>query len=406
MSKKVPIWLTVTLVLFAALLAFQSTYVIVSAKYETEIRSLTANNRNDFNTKLSLVDSIYRNKFYGELDEDRLLEYILKGYVVGTGDKFGAYYNPDEFKALMDDDNANMQGIGVSVIFNADYALAEITNVMPDSPALNAGVLPGDIIISVGEEKVSAFDLGYEETINRLRGEAGTYAVFTVVRGENYSETVDFKIKRGYVREQTVLSHIYEPDKTIGIIKIIEFDASTSKQFFDAIDSLTDSGAEKFIFDVRYNPGGELESVTAILDFLLPEGPIIRTVDKNGNVDVISSDAKDFDAPMAVLINNNTASAAELFSAALKDYDKAALVGNTTYGKGSMQQVMSLLDGSALRITYKMYFPPFSDGYDGIGISPDIEIDMDRSLANKNIYKITDEEDTQLQAAIAYLSKK
>ena len=404
MSKKVPIWLTVALVLFASLITFQTTFVLLKGKYDTEIRSLMTEEET-FNSKLAFIDSIYRNKYYGEIDEDMLLEYILKGYVVGTGDRYGAYYNPEEFKALMDDSNANMQGIGISVIFNTDYGLVEVISVMPDSPALEAGVMPGDLIAYVGEEKESALELGYDATVSKLRGEAGTLAVFTVIRGENYTERVDFKIERGYVTEQTVTYHVYEPDKTIGIIKIVEFDARTPDQFFEALDSLQKSGVEKFVFDVRYNPGGDLTSITTILDYLLPEGPIIRTVDKEGNEEVINSDAKEFTAPMAVLTNGNTASAAELFSAALKDYDKATLVGNTTYGKGSMQQIMSLLDGSALRITYKMYFPPFSDGYDGIGIVPDIEVDMDESLATKNIYKITDEEDTQLQAAIACFAK-
>ena len=404
MSKKVPIWLTVALVLFASLITFQTTFVLLKGKYDTEIRSLMTEEET-FNSKLAFIDSIYRNKYYGEIDEDMLLEYILKGYVVGTGDRYGAYYNPEEFKALMDDSNANMQGIGISVILNTDYGLVEVISVMPDSPALEAGVMPGDLIAYVGEEKESALELGYDATVSKLRGEAGTLAVFTVIRGENYTERVDFKIERGYVTEQTVTYHVYEPDKTIGIIKIVEFDARTPDQFFEALDSLQKSGVEKFVFDVRYNPGGDLTSITTILDYLLPEGPIIRTVDKEGNEEVINSDAKEFTAPMAVLTNGNTASAAELFSAALKDYDKATLVGNTTYGKGSMQQIMSLLDGSALRITYKMYFPPFSDGYDGIGIVPDIEVDMDESLATKNIYKITDEEDTQLQAAIACFAK-
>ena len=404
MSKKAPIWLTVTLVLLAALLTFQTTFVLLSAKYEEQIRELSTTPQN-FNSKLTIIDSMYRNKFYGEIDEDTLTNYLLKGYVAGTGDRYGAYYTAEEFAELVADNNASMQGIGVSVIYNADYGLVEVINVMPDSPALEAGVMPGDIIITVGEEKESVFDLGSDVAVNKLRGKADTYAVFSVVRGENYAQTVEFCIKRGYVTEQTVTHHVYESDPTIGIIKIVQFDAGTPGQFFSAIEELQNSGVEKYVFDVRYNPGGDLESITSILDFLLPEGPIIRTVDKSGAQEVINSDENEFAAPMAVLVNGSTASAAELFASALKDYDKATLVGKTTYGKGSMQQIVSLLDGSAIRMTYKMYFPPFSDGYDGVGIVPDIDVDMDASLANKSIYKISDNEDTQLQAAIAHLNK-
>lgn len=407
MSKKVPIWLTVTLVLLAALIAFQTTFVILKTKYEGELRKVeTSESGNVFNEKLTFIDSIFRNKYYGEIDEEMLENYLLKGYVLGTGDRYGAYYNKEEFEELTADDNASMQGIGVNVIYNADYGVVEVVNVMPDSPALEAGVQPGDLIIAVGEEGESVFDLGYDMALKKLRGEADTFAVFTVARGKDYSERVDFNIKRGYVTEQTVMHHVFEDDRTIGIIKILQFDAGTPEQFFSAIDELKGSGVEKYVFDVRYNPGGNLDSIVSILDFLLPAGPIIKTVDKAGNEQTLYSDKNEFDAPMAVLVNGSTASAAELFSSALKDYEKAALVGKTTYGKGSMQQIISLYDGSALRLTYKMYFPPFSEGYDGVGITPDIDVDMDESLANKNIYKITDNEDDQLQAAVKYLNEQ
>ena len=165
------------------------------------------------------------------------------------------------------------------------------------------------------------------------------------------------------------------------------------------------AGATRLIFDVRYNPGGNLESITEILDYLLPEGPIIRTVDKDGNTEMISSNAAEFNMPMAVLANESTASAAELFTSALQDYEKAVFVGKTTYGKGSMQSIISLGDGSAVKLTTRMYFPPFSDSYEGIGIVPDVDVDMDPALADKSIYKITDEEDTQLQAAIRWLNE-
>ena len=288
MSKKVPIWLTVTLVLLAALIAFQTTFVLLCAKYESEIRELKGKDEN-FNAKLAIIDSMYRNNYYGEIDEQMLADYLLKGYVVGTGDRYGAYYNAEEFAELVADSNASLQGIGVSVIYNTDYGLIEVINVMPDSPALEAGVMPGDLIATLGEEKESVLALGYDVAVNKLRGVAGTYAVFSVLRGENYSETVDFKIERGYVTEQTVTHHVYAADPKIGIIKIVQFDAGTPEQFFLAIEELGDAGVEKYVFDVRYNPGGDLDSITAILDFLLPEGPIIRTVDKAGKEDVINS---------------------------------------------------------------------------------------------------------------------
>ena len=159
------------------------------------------------------------------------------------------------------------------------------------------------------------------------------------------------------------------------------------------------------MFDVRYNPGGDLESITEILDYLLPEGPIVRIVDADGNEDVRYSDASELDMPMCVLVNSSTASAAELFSSALQDYDKAELVGTVTYGKGTMQTIIRLADNTGLGISYRMYNPPYSDNYEGVGVQPDYVVEMDEGVADKNIYKITDAEDTQLQKAIELLTQ-
>ena len=168
---------------------------------------------------------------------------------------------------------------------------------------------------------------------------------------------------------------------------------------------LAKAGCDKFIFDLRYNPGGELDSVVSILDYLLPKGPVIRIYDANDKlVDQRDSGKECVDFPMAVLVNGSTASAAELFTSALMDYDKATVVGETTFGKGCMQSTQALADG-AVKITYRMYKPPFSEGYHDVGITPDVEVALDEALANKNIYKITDAEDNQLKAALDALTK-
>ena len=233
-----------------------------------------------------------------------------------------------------------------------------------------------------------------------MQGPAGTEAVFTVMRG---GEQIDFRIMRDYYDVQTVSGHMHA-DGLTGIVRITNFYESTPDEFFEEINSLLDQGAERFVFDLRDNPGGELNSITSILDFLLPEGPIIRIVDKTDNEDVISSDANEFNYPMAVVTNENTASAAELFTAALKDYDKAISVGVTTYGKGSIQSIIPLYDGSALRISYGLYYPPFSYNYNEIGIEPDIEVDLTEEQKQISLYKIPESEDAQITAAVDYLS--
>ena len=297
--------------------------------------------------------------------------------------------------------------ISMANIFCEKYDV-EIISVynMPDSPAFEAGLLEGDLIVYVGEEKESVASLGYNAALSKLRGKEGTTAVFTVLR--NGEEYIEFSIERAKVASTTVYSHVYEEDKSVGIIRITGFDRDTTfNQFKEAFTSLEEAGCTSFVFDLRNNPGGELNSVVDTLDFLLPEGPVIRIFDKDDNiVEQYESDAECKDYPMTVLINGNTASAAELFTSALRDYDKAVVVGETSYGKGCMQTSMSLPDGGAVSVTYRMYKPPFSEGYHGVGIVPDIEVESEGALLEKHFLKVTDSEDNQLRAAIAYLTEK
>ena len=357
--------------------------------------------------KLEIIKNIFTLYSYYDLEDDALMNGALKGLAQGTGDRYAEYYTEEEFSAMMDDSNGDMQGIGISVIHNTDYNVIEIINVFPNSPALEAGLEPGDLItyVGIGENATPVEELGYTNAVMALQGTAGTFCEFTVNYGDNYAQIKEYSIERGFVKEQTVTHRICETDKTVGIIKILEFDATTPDQFLTAIDDLKANGVEKLIFDVRYNPGGNLTSICEILDFLVPEGPIIRIRDKDGKEETVDSDESEFNMPMVVLCNGSTASAAELFTSALMDYDKAISVGNVTYGKGSMQTTIPLTDGSGVKLTTKMYFPPFSEGYDGIGITPDIEIDMDESTEGISIYKITDAQDTQLQRAIRYFNE-
>ena len=396
MSKKISIGTAVILMLLAVLVTFQLTFMALSNKYQSELNELTVSQ--DMYAKLAAVDELYRTLYIGDIDEKTLTDNLIRGYVLGTGDKYAYYLDEEQFAEMMASNNAELQGIGIMVIYQND--MIEIISVMPDSPALDAGLEPGDIIAYVGGESVA--ELGYTAAVNRLQGEAGTLAEFTVQRGD---ELIDYSIERGYVNEQSVMYHVYEPDPTIGIVKILSFNLGTPEQFKSACEELIAGGVTKFVFDVRYNPGGDLESITEILDYLLPEGPIVRIVDADGNEDVRYSDASELDMPMCVLVNSSTASAAELFSSALQDYDKAELVGTVTYGKGTMQTIIRLADNTGLGISYRMYNPPYSDNYEGVGVQPDYVVEMDESVADKNIYKITDEEDTQLQKAIELLTQ-
>ena len=425
MSKKISIGATAAVVALCCLATFQGTYLFLQNRFEekyidnavlsrggtasaagTSVSLVLGGEQEDFMTrvtnKLAEVDALYRNYYIGELDDDVLIDSVISGYVLGTGDEYAAYYNQDGFESLIQDLEGEMAGIGVNVIYNTEYRLIEILSVSAGSPAEKAGVMPGDLVVTVGEEKESVAELGYQPSINKLRGVIGTKAVFSVLRGENYSETVDFEIVRDKIVEQTVMNHVYGPDNSIGVIKISGFDAKTPVQFVESVETLQKQGCDKLIIDLRYNPGGELSSIVTTLDYILPEGPVIRIFDADGReVKAYYSEPSELNMPMAVVVNGSTASAAELFTSAVRDYNKATIVGETTFGKGCMQTTVPLSDNSAVSITYRMYSPPFSENYHGVGIVPDVEVVLDENLMFKNVYKITDEEDNQLAAAAA-----
>jgi carboxyl-terminal processing protease len=383
--------------------------------------------KDDKYEKLDLIDQLFRTYTLFELDEEALMDAVLKGYIEGTGDKYAEYFTEEEYKLFNSENRGELVGIGISIIHNADRGLVEIINVFPDSPALEAGLMPGDLItyIGTGENRQSVYELGYTNATEIMRGEAGSVAEITVERG---GEEIEFSIIRKKITAYSVLSRVCTVDKSVGIVKITGFDLTTPKQFTAAVDELLAKGCDKFVFDVRYNPGGDLRSIRAVLSYFLDEGDVfIRTSDKSGNAESqiiepveYSSAYSDYnvtkeeigkyrDLEFAVLVNGSTASAAELFTSALMDHGLSVTVGTNTYGKGTMQTTFSLARygySGALKLTTQYYYPPISDSYDGTGISPDVEEEPDEALAEKNIYKITDEEDNQLLSAITELYKK
>ncbi len=354
--------------------------------------------------KLATIDYYYRNLYANEIDEDRLLYYVLNGYVAGAGDRYGEYYTADDFKSITQENQGNTVGIGVYANYNEEYNAIKILSVMENSPAHKAGIKAGDIITYVNGESVS--QLGYYVALEKVKGEEGTKVTLTLVRD---GEEITVTATRAKVETETVFYHQYEYDKTIGVVRVIEFNNAVPNQFKNAIEDLMSKGVTSLVFDMRNNPGGTLSSVVEMLDYLLPEGDIAHVTDANGNIQkTYKSDASYLKGieKMAVLTNENTASAAELFTCALKDYEKAIIVGTKTYGKGSMQTVYMLPDGTGLRLTTNKYNPPMSDNYDGVGITPDIEIELSEALSGKSPFEYTDSEDNQLQRACNALKNK
>ncbi|MBO7148599.1 MAG: carboxyl-terminal protease [Clostridia bacterium] len=399
MNKKISVGAAIVVVALSVLITFQLTYIGVNNKYEKVLSELKDTQL--LYDKLASVDALYRSSYIGDIDETALVDSVLKGYVDGTGDKYGAYYNKDEFAQIVKDSNAELVGIGINVIYDYEYSAIRIINVMPDSPALEAGAMPGDLIAYVSGQPMT--ELGYSSALSMLRGEEKTFAEMTVLRD---GKLIDFKIERRKITDYTVYSHVHPDNADIGIVQILEFDDSTPLQLKAALRELEAKGVSKLVFDVRNNPGGYLDSIKDVLDYLLPEGAIIRIQDAAGKEEVLTSDASQVDMPMMVLVNGNTASAAELFASVLRDYGKAKLVGETTYGKGTTQTMMPLYDGSAVSVSQNLCLPPISESYEGVGLEPDIKIELPDDITNKSVFLLGDSEDLVLIAAVNELTKE
>ena len=386
-------------------------------------------------SEVDIIDFLLERYFYGEIDKSKMSAESLKAYIAATGDIYATYYTQEELEERTDEDAGRMQGIGVTVINstvtikNSGIAVLKITNVIKDSPAAEVGVRAGDLIVYVGADKTQSVNsLGYDEALKRLKGPSGTVAEFTVFRksGESYTE-VFFQATRREVIAESVNYRVSTLDPKIGIINILNFDFTTPTQFTDAVEALKASGCEKFVLDVRNNPGGALVSVGAVLSYFLNEGDVyIRTEDKNGKIEsrkvgVVSGYTDDYascnvskedigkykDLNMVVICNEYTASAGELFTATFRDYELGKIVGNTTYGKGKMQTTYALatfgLEG-AIKFTTHMYYSAKSDNYDGIGIKPDegCAVELSEEAKTYNIYDLPDDKDNQLMEAIKH----
>jgi len=411
MKKRIPIYAVLPIVLIAVLITFlitnlglwkrafaqraeKASSAVAEDSGETENPEVSYS---DIAEKLEAIYDLYNKYYVGEIDPEQLETGVMAGFIYGAGDKFGQYMDKETFTEYMDELDGETVGIGVMVIEDTDTGLILIVDVIPGSPAEAAGIRVGDLIYSIGGEDAGA--AGYYKALDLMRGEEGSVAEFTVLRD---GETVDFSIVRARVESVSVNYHMYS-DGVTGVVRVSSFDEPTAHQFKEAMQALKKQGAERYVFDMRNNGGGLLTSVTEILDYLVPEGVIIRITDREGNVETMESDKAQIDAPMAVLVNGNTASAAELFTATLRDYGKSVTVGTTTYGKGTMQTIYPLGDGTALRISFRMHSPPITENYDGVGIEPDVAVEASDEIKNVSLYTVTDENDNQLRAAVEAL---
>ncbi len=395
MNRKIPFSACLVLVLIAVIITYQMTVISEEERY-TELFSSITQTPSD-NPKLSEVMSITESNFVKDIDKEFLSDATIYGYVVGLSDQFSTYYTKEQYADVTSSLKGNMTGIGIRVFLHSETSDMTIFEVMTGSPAESAGLQKGDIIHAVNGKPYS--ELQYEGAYDELLGEAGTSVEVSVKRGD---EILDFTLNRTQFEQQTVTYKLTDTDSLIGYIKIYSFDSATTNQFKNAVEKLLELGARSLIFDVRGNPGGTLDSVSKILDYILPEGPIIRMVSKNEETSILTSDSAELSMPMVVLADSSSASAAELFTSALMDYKKATFIGTKTYGKGTVQTNFPLSDGSALHISTQFYLPPYSASFDGVGIEPNIKVELSEK-SRKNFYMLSEEEDEQLFEAIKYL---
>ncbi len=394
MSKKISLGTAIALMFVVAAVTLSATMLYANNKFNKTVSNITQ--REAMYDKLAEIDTYVRNNYIGDIDEDQLLDMIATGYMAGLDDTYGRYYTAEEYEAIMNQNDGTIVGIGITASRTENgYILIE--EVFPDSPAESAGIMAGEMIVKVNEIDLSPET--YEEGINSISGKAGTALSLVVRNGSEDREITE--ITRRKVQKPTVYSTSFDD---VGYVRIVEFSGTTYDQFKTAVESLLSGGATSLVFDVRDNGGGTLDSVVKMLDMLLPEGDIATSMDKDGTVNVLgTSDPSCVNVPMAVLTNGNTASAAELFTQALRDYGVAKSIGETTYGKGTMQVYHKLKDGSAVKVTTSQYNPPLSENYDGVGIVPDYTAVLE-SGEILTADAISPDFDGQLRKAIEYVT--
>lgn len=350
----------------------------------------------DVQSKLEFLETYIRSYYLDEIDDEQMEDYLYYGLVAGLGDPYAAYYNEEETQSMLDSSSGNYCGIGAVFSQNLVTGVITVTRVYEGCPSYEAGMLPEDILYKVGDEEVSGQDL--TNVVTKIKGEEGTEVTLTMLREE---EPIEFTMKRQMIEVPTIEYEMLEGQT--GYILITEFDGVTDEQFIDALEDLKAQGMERLVIDLRNNGGGSVESVCNIADVLLPEGPIVFTEYKGQEREARNSDAEYLDLPMAVLINGSSASASEILAGALKDYEAAVIVGTQSYGKGIVQSVFDLQDGTALKLTTAKYYTPNGNDIHKIGITPDVEIDLPEEL--KSEVSLSFEEDVQLQKAIEVLQQ-
>lgn len=392
------IMLIIITVLITALVTTIVIYNFVIKSGKIAIKSEDNSSLSGLEATLASFRSVLEEKYMGEIDDEALIEGAIKGYVSALGDPYTTYYTKEEMDELMEETTGNYVGIGIYMTLDLENNAIYVVKPMEGSPAEEAGIQAGDLITKVDGKEYSGEEL--EQASNAIKGEEGTTVKLEILRD---GETQELEVER----RKIVVSHIVEKKfDNVGYLLIEDFDGGCAKEFEEKYKELESQGIDRLIIDLRNNGGGVVDEAVSIANMLLDkDDTILITKDKKGNEEITKSEHNPtITMPVVVLTNGYSASASEILVGALQDNERATIVGTKTYGKGVIQEVDRLNDGSGLKITIEEYYTPNKNEINKVGIEPDEEIDLSDEVKEQGTY--TDEEDNQLQKAIEIIKEK
>lgn len=399
-DKKQRIYKSIMLVALTAFITFILTSIYLYKYIEKQDFVVLGNsNSSELVKTLEKYEALVNKYFLGTVDEQKVEESMIKGYFEGLGDKYTTFISAEEMEDYKANIVGNFVGIGVYMSVDKDADKVVVISPIEDSPASKAGIQPGDFIVSVDGTKYTAADSDTVASV--IKGEEGTTVTVGIERNGEYKE---YKIKREKIVLNPIKSKMLE--NNIGYIKVSSFDEGTGSSFIEKYRELENQGVKSLLIDLRNNGGGIVdEAITMLNEIAGKDKQLLITTDKNGKEEITYA-TKDptINVPIVVLVNGNTASSSEIFAGALKDLGKATIIGNKTYGKGVIQEFLTLNDGSGVKITTEEYCTPNRNKINQIGIEPDITVDLPSTVTN--ILDIKNSDDTQLQKAIETLKNK
>ena len=390
------IYKTIMLMIITALITALITTIVIYRNISgiTSIESIASSADYDgLELTLARIRTILEEEYIGTIDDEAMLESAIKGYIEGLGDEYAAYYTAEEMEEQLETTNGNYVGIGIYMIINYEEGTITVVEPIEGSPAEEVGLKEGDIITKVDGEEVTVDNVS--TMTDKIKGEEGTTVELEIQRDD---ETFTVVIERQTVTVSHIDSQMLEDN--IGYISITDFEGGTADEFYENYEELVSQGAESLVIDIRNNTGGLVDEAIAILEMLCNKGDtLLITENKSGEEEItISEEEQTISMPVVLLVNEYSASASEIVAGALKDNNRADIVGITTYGKGVIQTLMQLSDGSGLKITTEEYYTPNHNEINKVGIEPDCEVELP-----EDIEELLGDDDTQLQKAIELL---